>query len=204
MSAKETKMSGAELLLMLGGHEKTRVRTQAKLMRLSPQCFNCPRRTTMRCPVCHHAGYCSRKCMEDGKFRHAQCCYPLDKKLIDRPANETLREALAANLFQEFAVLCNVRETCLNDFSKGRMLTYKGAIGLILMNPVNGDSWDDMTDDEEEKRKTFQEYIKEGGRLLNKDGGFSSMSDPLVFAFVPRFVRREIEMLWDGIGSWRS
>jgi hypothetical protein len=82
----------------------------------------------------------------------------------------------------------------LSKFDLARYYMLKYIIKCALKDPVCGDYSD----------KENTELMKEAGRLLNEDGGLSSMHDGLVWSFVPRRYHREIDLMWDNIGEWKA
>ncbi len=41
--------------------------------------------------------------------------------------------------------------------------------------------------------------LKNAGQSLYNSGG---MKDPLVWSFIPKRLRRDIDVLWSGVGDW--
>jgi hypothetical protein len=123
------------------------------------------------------------------------CCQP----------KAALKEALALNLPKELAVLQLINKTILaTKFSRGRESLYSGLVDMIRMDPDRADMPYNMTADEKARWDVAIEKIKEGGRLLLSENGYESMTDPLVWSFIPRRLCRDVDMYWDGIGGWSS
>ena len=152
-----------------------------------------------RCGGCFHVFFCDKKCQKKGWAWHKRSCYTIDRTLYKNRKNTALHEALKQNLLQEYQALVTFakekgeRES---DFAKGRRLTFEGITGMIKLDPMRGNAGDCPEDD------AFRDTIREGGILLNRDGGMRSMKDPLVFSFIPRRFHGDLNHLWDGIGEW--
>jgi hypothetical protein len=81
-------------------------------------------------------------------------------------------------------------ETDLYKIGRKGMLEY--IITCVENEPVNGDY-----DTQENKQ-----VIIKSGEALNKSGGMNDMMDDLVWSFIPKRYKREIDMRWSGIGEW--
>ncbi|NET47008.1 hypothetical protein [Okeania sp. SIO2B3] len=46
--------------------------------------------------------------------------------------------------------------------------------------------------------------IKEAGKILYENEGMEGMYDNLLWSFVPKSWHRYVDILWNGIGQWRS
>jgi hypothetical protein len=55
----------------------------------------------------------------------------------------------------------------------------------------------------DEISEAAKEKIRNAGRLLNEMGGYPEMHDTCS-TWVPREMHREIDYLWDGIGTWKA
>lgn len=152
---------------------------------------------TKACGRCFHAQYCSKQCQAKAWGHHKRCCYPLPRNLYENKENTILHKALEYNLFQEYQALTNNEQK--TKLGEARQLLYQGIIECILIDPQTGD----MPEDDEllDGYECATTKIKEAGILLNE---INSMNNNFVFAFIPNEFHRDIDCLWDGIGSWRS
>ena len=104
-------------------------------------------------------------------------------------------EAIEYNIYKEYNAIKKFMET--TEQSKYTMARFKilgYMIKCIDADPVNGDWYDEG----------HMKELKDAGRMLYEAEGMRGMQDELVWLFVPKRFRREIDMAWDGIGEWRS
>ena len=150
------------------------------------------------CRRCFHSFFCAAKCHRKGWIVHKYFCYPIERSQYKNRANIALHEGLTHDLFHEYQTLVTfARESSdiEEDFDKGRRLTFQAIIAMIELDPVGGDPGD---------HPEIKEMLREGGHLLNKNGGITSMRDSLVFSFIPRRYHGVLNHVWDNIGDWRS
>jgi hypothetical protein len=79
----------------------------------------------------------------------------------------------------------------LNNYDKAVYIICEVLIDNVNHDKHNGDYYSEKNNSK----------IKEAGKLLYSYDGNSVMRDVL-FAWIPKRYRREIEYLWDGIGEW--
>jgi hypothetical protein len=124
----------------------------------------------------------------------------LDDKSIERTA---LEECLDYNIFSEYKVLesiikYNDFETTCNHkdklFKKARFNILDFIITCVRKDNIHGDYFDTENN----------EKIINAGKMLWEEGGEKSMRDKLVWSFIPKRYHRDIDILWDGIGSWKG
>ena len=112
--------------------------------------------------------------------------------------NTAALELIEFNVFQEYNALKKILTTETPDdsniYKQARYNILKYMINCVKNDPANGDF------SSEENTK----LMKEAGELLDKEGGFLSMHDDLVWSFIPNRYHREIDLMWDGIGDWQS
>ena len=114
------------------------------------------------------------------------------------PGKEAWYELYAWNIPVEMEAL-QQRATTVTNFTKFdqarlQILTYMFKCAQAC--PSTGD-WYDASN------KPL-ELVRTAGEILYDAEGMRGLHDHLVWAFVPRRYRREIEWAWDGIGSWQS
>lgn len=102
------------------------------------------------------------------------------------PYQKMLRELKGLELRQQM-----VKEDGehLSDFDKAR---------LILFFALS-QCWDDrykILDPE------IETQIKQAGKMLYDFDGMKAMRNDLVWAFLPKSLGGEVEIIWDGIGDW--
>jgi hypothetical protein len=76
----------------------------------------------------------------------------------------------------------------------GRKGILEYIIACVENDPVNGDY----------HTPENKQLMIRSGQTLYKSGGMRDMKDGLVWSFIPKRYRREIDMYWDGIGEWRA
>ena len=99
---------------------------------------------------------------------------------------QMLRELKGLTLIQQMA---KEKGRDLSDFDKAR---------LILFSALS-QCWDDrykILDPE------IENQIKQAGRMLYDFDGMKGMHDELVWAFLPKSLGGEVEIIWNGIGDW--
>ena len=99
---------------------------------------------------------------------------------------QMLRELKGLTLRQQMA---EEKGGDLSDFDKAR---------LILFSALS-QCWDDrykILDPE------IENQIKQAGRMLYDFDGMEGMHDELVWAFLPKSLGGEVEIIWNGIGDW--
>ena len=99
---------------------------------------------------------------------------------------QMLRELKGLTLIQQMA---KEKGRDLSDFDKAR---------LILFSALS-QCWDDrykILDPE------IENQIKQAGRMLYDFDGMRGMHDELVWAFLPKSLGGEVEIIWNGIGDW--
>jgi hypothetical protein len=77
-------------------------------------------------------------------------------------------------------------------YKQARYNILKYIITCVKNDPECGDYYDD----ENEK------ILREAGEMLYKEGGMQSMHDELVWSFIPKRYRRNVDLAWNGIGEW--
>lgn len=102
-------------------------------------------------------------------------------------------EAETYNIYAEYMAMTRfIKQGGFRDnYQKGRYRVLEYILNCIIADPIEGDYYE----------KKNNELIEEAGRLLNTD---NAMWDGLVWSFVPTRLKRTIDMMWDGIGDWRS
>jgi hypothetical protein len=78
-----------------------------------------------------------------------------------------------------------------SKFEEGFHKVLKYILNNAYHDPQNGDWWDEKNN----------RLIRQAGILLHQE---SAMWDSLLWSFVPDRYRRNINLLWDGIGEWRA
>ncbi len=101
-------------------------------------------------------------------------------------ASQELKEY---NIISEYHALRQIEDKTSFDLARMNILKY--IITCVKEDPINGDYYN----------KNNAKLIIEAGELLNKT---NDMRDLLVWSFIPKRYRREIENYWDGIGTWMS
>lgn len=114
------------------------------------------------------------------------------------PDKEAWYELYAWNIPREMEAL-QQRATAVDNLTKYdqtrlHILTYM--YNCAQADPCKGD-WYDPTGE------PFK-ILRTAGKLLYDAEGMRGLQDYLVWAFVPRRYRRDIEWTWNGIGSWQS
>ena len=69
----------------------------------------------------------------------------------------------------------------------------KYLINCVKADPKNCDYYDEHN----------VKIMKKAGTLFNAVGGRDYMMD-MLYAYVPKRYRRDVDQLWDGIGGWRA
>lgn len=102
-------------------------------------------------------------------------------------------EAATYNIYKEYMAMTRFikKRGFKNNYEKGRYKVLKFMLNCIIADPINGDYCNEENN----------ELLKEAGRLLDTGG---DMHDNLVWAFVPKRFVRDIDVMWNGIGSWES
>ena len=166
-------------------------------------CRECERwvSKTFYCGNCYHEKYCSKKCQIKSWPIHKRSCFHIDKDLFKNKNNKVFHDALELNLFAEFQAIKNMISDDSSNYSLGRYYLYKGLVGMIMYDPINGDMKENMTDDDEKLWETLNGDVRLGGEYLNKDSP-DSMRDSLAWAFIPRRLRPVVSSKWHGVGNW--
>ena len=113
------------------------------------------------------------------------------------PAKE---EAISWNVYREFEAIDRFKNArgFENDYEKGRYKTLQYIIKRIEGDPINADY----------QNEEIKQIMREAGELLYnftfQSDGKKGINDGLVWAFIPKRYRRDIELIWDGIGEWRA
>lgn len=161
-------------------------------------CQHCDeKQATKKCGSCFHASYCSKECQQNAWHYHKRACFKLPEALYRNQENTMLHKAIEFNLFQEYQAIKNMPKN--TEFNKARQCLYDGVIRMILIDPIDGD----MPEDNLELLKEFelaQNQIKLAGHMFN---ALNEMHDSFTFLFIPDELHRDIDFLWDGIGSWK-
>jgi hypothetical protein len=130
-------------------------------------------------------------------------------KLRANNSEETIetfeQEALKYNVLNEYEAL-KKREEDLNNYDKARYLILRGIVKMVKFDPIDGDMKENMSPEDIEYWANLKKDIKEGGKLLYQEGGMSNicgMHDELVWAFIPQRIKRDVDILWNGIGEWK-
>lgn len=111
-----------------------------------------------------------------------------------------LKEAVQYNLFKEYNGLNKLinRAKELNrpedKYKIARSLIYGYIIECIRKDPHNGDYYNEQN----------HQNLKKGGQILYDTEGMRGMHDDLLWSFIPKRYRREIDIAWNGIGEWVS
>ena len=79
-----------------------------------------------------------------------------------------------------------------NKYEEARYKILKWIITCATYDPENGDYSNDKND----------ELVKDAGKLLYEYDKMEGMRDDLVWSFIPKRYRRNIDYLWNGIGDW--
>lgn len=116
--------------------------------------------------------------------------------------NAAAKEAIHYNIFAEYNAMKKMIDNGIISLDKGndhkykigRFLTLKYIITCVKNDPDNGDYYDPEN----------VSQLKKAGRLLYEADGMNGMHDGLVWSFIPKRYRREIDMAWNGIGEWKS
>ncbi len=192
----------------LGNHDDLihNLREKAKKLTTFPvhgNCQACGKRAKLACAKCHHRFYCNRHCQAKVFSQHKRECYALDKKLLQDGENQVLLEAFNMNLFSEYqAISSNIASGRTNPEYLAEHMIYEGIIGMILVDP----KYADLPCDDIGKVDRFtkaQEKIKKAAILLVENGRGEVMYDYQDNPFIPRRLKRDIDFLWNGIGSWK-
>ncbi len=83
-------------------------------------------------------------------------------------------------------------ETDLYKIGRKGMLEY--IITCVENDPVDGDYY----------TREHKQVMVKSGETLYKSGGMNDMRDNLVWSFIPKRYRREIDIFWNGIGEWKA
>ncbi|ATZ81094.1 endopeptidase-like protein [Bodo saltans virus] len=102
-------------------------------------------------------------------------------------------EAKEYNIFTEYNAIIEKKTHEKSDYCAGLMLMLKYVITCVENDKINGDYYSVDNNNN----------VKNGGMLLHKSGGISAMHDVLM-TWIPKRYRREIDIVWDGIGEWRG
>jgi hypothetical protein len=137
----------------------------------------------------HYSIFCQTWCV---------LCLILSCLVSSTPDKEAWYELYAWKIPVEMEAL-QQRATTANNFTKYdqarlHILTYMSQ--CVNADPPTGDWYNPSN-------KPL-ELVRSAGKLLFDAEGMRGLHDHLVWAFVPRRYRREIEWAWDGIGSWQS
>lgn len=108
-----------------------------------------------------------------------------DEKLLN-----ATEELFAFNILKEYSRLIKFKIE-LKTYDKALFLICECIIDKVQHDRINGDFYS----------KEHNNKIKNAGELLNEYDGTSVMYDVLM-DWVPKRYRREIDMIWDGIGDW--
>jgi len=113
-----------------------------------------------------------------------------NKRLCHCTAKE---EAVSWNVYREFEAIDRFKNArgFKNDYEKGRYKTLQYIIKRIEGDPINADY----------QNEEIKQIMREAGELIYKSKGMKYMPDGLVWAFIPKRYRRDIELIWDGIGE---
>ncbi|NEO08427.1 hypothetical protein [Moorena sp. SIO3I8] len=106
----------------------------------------------------------------------------------------TKQEALQKSMYQEIERLQGLQE--IDQVDSGRLDLYLGVALLIEDSDIcREDSW-----------RIGKDYVEKSGELLNESGGIDLMRSHIVFEFIPEAgsMHRIIDVLWHGIGEWKS
>jgi hypothetical protein len=158
------------------------------------QCYNIGK---LQCSRCHHRFYCGVEHQKKDWSRHKQHCFPIASELYNNKENKMLHEALQLNLFEEYKALETRQKARLNDnYNEARYFIYKGLVGMILFNPIDGDYKNNMTQEDYAEWALYRADIKQGYDLMEKEAPRKmwDMSD-LFWLFIPRAFHRDIEYI---------
>ena len=172
-------------------------------------CRGCEKRKgNLRCSRCHHAFYCCVKCQKKDFTFHQRMCYPLAKELFENENNRVLIEALNLNLFQEYQAkkfyFDSGAQTDL--FNTASLMIFGAVIELILIDPIeaNGAPTDVESPELEQRYQDAIAKIKTAARLVVDGGHPEYMMEIGDSCFIPRRIKRDIDIWFDGIGGWRG
>lgn len=175
-------------------------------------CFNCDRITgNNRCICCHYRFFCGKMCQEKAQWFHLTECYQIDLTLVQNLENQLLIEAVNNGFFCEYKKKKSRVESKTADvLTQAQYMVYSAVLEWILLNPVDGNlpNLKEKTDYSYQSRvERYHKALvlcKEAGQFLveNKKGHF--MNDYREDEFIPKKIRQDLEVFWDGIGTWRS
>jgi hypothetical protein len=108
-----------------------------------------------------------------------------------------VQELFEYNIFPElngliYYIKCDEERGETDLYKIGRKGILEYIITCVENEPINGDYY---------TRENKQVMIK-SGENLNKSGGMTDMQDDLVWSFIPKRYKGEIDRFWDGIGEW--
>jgi len=89
-----------------------------------------------------------------------------------------------------------IRKKKQTPFQKARLIILEAVFDLAIL-----DCYDDV---EESKIKKLFAKIKTAAQDLVRVESNESLSDPLIWIFLPREVHRILDMAFDGVGDWRA
>jgi len=114
---------------------------------------------------------------------------------FSKTAKEELKEFNIQKEYKAIHKLYIARDNKFkNKYEEARYKILKYMITCTINDPQNGDYYDEKNNN----------LIKEAGNLLYEFEGMDGLHDGLVWSFIPRRYVRDIEILWNGIGNWRS
>jgi len=81
-----------------------------------------------------------------------------------------------------------------SKFQEAQYNIFKYIITSVLNDPEHGDYC--CTENEK--------LIKDAGKLLYEFDGINGMKNQVIWSCIPNRYQREIDMMWHGIGGWKS
>ena len=100
-------------------------------------------------------------------------------------------ELVGWNIYHTYEVLSKKNGKTMRDLAL--LFLCKYLINCVKADPKNCDYYDEHN----------VKIMKKAGTLFNAVGGRDYMMD-MLYAYVPKRYRREVDQFWDGIGGWRS
>ena len=121
----------------------------------------------------------------------------LDELRSRIPQKSAKEELDQYNILKEYDAIKKISEAnggFGSKYQEGRFKVLEYIINCATNEPINGDYFDPKNN----------QILKEAGKLLYEDSGMDGMHDRLVWAFVPKRYKGDINYMWNGIGDWSA